>query len=154
VNLQTFGGDLLLRDTPDGGDILIEKGFMASDQTFGTAVYLSLFGGNKEDNGRIRNRRTWWGNMLRGVNETQRLVSRFQAVVFGLPMTTRNIMDAEEAARLDLGWITTEKIADEVLVNGRAVSRNSFTLTIQINASGNTIYDNAFAIFWRSANAV
>jgi len=154
MSLQTFEGDLLLHDTPDGGDIRIEKGLMVNDQTFGTAVYLSLFGGNKDDNGRVENRRTWWGNTLRGVNENKRLVSRFQAIIFGLPMTTRNILDAEEAARLDLGWIISDKIADEILANGRAVSRNRFSLTIQVNAGGKTIYSNAFAVFWRSVNAV
>ena len=132
MNLQTFEGGLLLHDTPDGGDIRIEKGLIASDRTFCTAVYLSLFGGNKDDNGRVKNRRTWWGNTLRGVNETRRLVSRFQAIIFGLPMTTKNIIDAEEAARLDLGWMIAEKIADEILADGRAVSRNRLTLTIQI----------------------
>jgi len=154
MSLQKFEGDLLLYDTPDGGDIRITEGFIASDRTFGTAVYLSLFGGNKEDNGRVRNRRTWWGNTLRGVNENQRLVSRLQAVIFGLPMTTMNILDAEEAARLDLDWIIAEQIADEILTDGRAVSQNRFNLKIQINAKGETIYDNAFAVFWRSANAV
>jgi len=154
MSLQTFEGDLLLHDTPDGGDIRIEKGLMVNDQTFGTAVYLSLFGGNKDDNGRVENRRTWWGNTLRGVNENKRLVSRFQAIIFGLPMTTRNILDAEEAARIDLGWIISDKIADEILANGRAVSRNRFSLTIQVNAGGKTIYSNAFAVFWRSVNAV
>jgi len=154
MSLQTFEGDLRLNDTPDGGDILIKEGLILSDKTFSTAVYLSLFGGNKEDNGRVRNRKTWWGNTLRGVNENQRLVSRLQAIIFGLPMTTKNMLDAEEAARLDLGWIITEKIASEIIASGRAVSRNRFSLTIQINANGDTIYNNAFAIFWRSANAV
>jgi len=154
MNLQTFEGDLLLRDTPDGGDIRIEKGLIVNDKTFGTAVYLSLFGGNKDDNGRAENRRTWWGNTLRGVNENRRLVSRFQAIIFGLPMTTRNILDAEEAARLDLSWVIGDKIADEILTDGRVVSRNRFSLTIRINAGGETIYSNAFAVFWRSSNAV
>ena len=154
MSLQTFEGDLLLYDTPDGGDILITEGLIASDQTFSTAVYLSLFGGNKEDNGRVKNRKTWWGNTLRGISESQRLVSRFQSIIFGLPMTTRNILDVEEAAKLDLGWMLSEKIADEILINGRAVSQNRFSLKVQINAKGKTIYDNAFALFWRSANAV
>ena len=154
MSLQTFEGDLLLHDTPDGGDIRITDGFVAGDRGFGTAVYLSLFGGNKDDNGRVRNRRTWWGNTLRGVNENRRLVSRFQSIIFGLPMTTGNILDAEEAARLDLGWIIAEQIADEILTDGRAVSRNRFSLKVRVNARGETIYDNAFALFWRSANAV
>jgi len=144
----------LLYDTPDGGDIRIMEGLIVSDQSFNTAVYLSLFGGNKRDNGRVKNRNTWWGNTLRGVNENQRMVSRFQSIIFGLPMTTRNILDAEEAARLDLEWVITEKIADEILTNGKAISSKCFSLTVQINVHGDTIYNNAFAIFWRSANAV
>jgi hypothetical protein len=84
--LQDFEGDLLLEDTPDGGDIRIEDGLFISDRSFRTVVYLSLFGGNKEDNGRVRNRKTWWGNTLRGISENQKLTSRFQALIHGLPM--------------------------------------------------------------------
>jgi hypothetical protein len=54
-NLQTFEGDLLLEDTPDGGDIRIENNLFVSDRSFNTAVYLSLFGGNKDDNGKVKN---------------------------------------------------------------------------------------------------
>ncbi|MCL2381360.1 MAG: hypothetical protein FWC64_07165 [Treponema sp.] len=154
MSLQPFRGDILLYDTPDGGDINITEGLIESDSAFNTAVYLSLFGGNKDDNGRIKNRKTWWGNILRGVNENQRLVSRFQAIVFGLPMTTKNILNAEEAARLDLAWVIGEKIADEILTDGRAITHNRFNLQVKINAKGQTIYDNAFAIYWRAANAI
>ena len=154
MSLQIFKGDLLLYDTPDGGDIRVTEGLIVSDRTFSTAVYISLFGGNKKDNGRVKNRKTWWGNTLHGVNENQHLVSRFQSIIFGLPMTTKNILDAEEAARLDLGWVIAEKAADEILTDGRAVSNNRFSLKVQINAKGKPIYDNAFAIFWRSANAI
>jgi len=154
MNLQTFEGDLLLYDTPDGGDIRVEEGLVASDRAFSTAVYISLFGGNKDDSGRVRNRRTWWGNTLRGVSESRRLASRFQAIVFGMPMTAKNILDAEEAARLDLSWITSEKIADKITADGRAEARNRFSLEIKISAAGETVYDNAFSVFWRSAGAV
>jgi len=143
-----------LYDTPDGGDIRIMEGLIVSDPSFNTAVYLSLFGGNKEDNGRVKNRKTWWGNTLRGLRENQRLTSRFQSIIFGLPMTTRNILDAEEAARLDLEWMINEKIADEILTDGKAVAQNRFSLKVQIIAKGDTIFDNAFALFWRSTNAI
>ena len=150
MNLQTFEGDLLLCDTPDGGDIIILDGLISSERAYGTAVYLSLFGGNQEDNGKVKNRKTWWGNTLRGVSENQKLVSRFQAIIFGLPMTTKNIMDAEEAAKLDLDWMVGEKLADEIIPDGRAVSNNRFNLKIQIKSKGKTIYSSTFVIPWKA----
>jgi phage gp46-like protein len=152
MNLQTFEGDLLLTDTPDGGDIVILDGLISSDRALDTAVYLSLFGGNKKDNGKVRNKETWWGNTLRGVSENQKLVSRFQAIIFGLPMTTKNILDAEEAAKLDLLWMIDEKLADEIIADGRAVSNNRFYLKIQIKLRGNTIYSNTFVVPWKAGS--
>jgi phage gp46-like protein len=151
-DLQTFEGDLLLEDTPDGGDIRIEDGLFVSDRSFHTSVYLSLFGGNKEDNGKVRNRKTWWGNTLRGVSENQKLASRFQALIHGLPMTTKNILDAEEAVRLDLKWMVDDGIADEIIVDGRAVSHSRFQLKVQINAKGKSIFEHTYALFWKAGS--
>ncbi|MDR1586542.1 MAG: hypothetical protein LBS57_03700 [Treponema sp.] len=152
MNLQDFEGDLLLEDTPDGGDIRIEDGLFVSDRSFRTSVYLSLFGGNKEDNGKVRNRKTWWGNTLRGVSENQKLVSRFQALIHGLPMTTKNILDAEAAARLDLKWMVDDGIADEIIADGRAVSHSRFELKVQINAKGKSIFEHIYALFWKAGS--
>ena len=148
VSLQVFEGDLLLCDTLDGGDIAISNGFIVSDRTFNTAIYLSLFGGNQEDNGRVRNSKTWWGNTLRGVNENQKLVSRFQAIIFGLPMTTKNILKADEAAKLDLAWLIDEGFADEITTDGRAAGHNRLSLKVQLKAGGEIIYTHTFLTPW------
>ena len=147
-----FEGDLLLEETPDGGDISIVGGLMVNDRSFGTAVYLSLFGGNKEDSGKVQNRRTWWGNTLRGVSENEKMISRFQALIFGLPMTTKNILNAEDAARLDLKWLMDNGIADEIIMSGRAISRNRFELKVQVNANGKSIFEHTYALFWRTGS--
>jgi phage gp46-like protein len=148
-DLQNFQGDLLLEDTPDGGNIRIDDGLFVSDQSFNTAVYLSLFGGNKDDTGKVKNNKTWWGNMLPETSDTEKLVSRFQSIILGLPMTTKNIQEAETAAMLDLSWITDEGIADEILVDGRAGNSNKFFLRVDIRAAGKSIYDNTFSLFWK-----
>jgi phage gp46-like protein len=148
--LQTFEGDLLLEDTPDGGDIRIENDLLASDRSFDTAVYLSLFGGNKDDNGKVKNNRTWWGNTLKGAAENEKLVSRFQAIIFGLPMTAKNIQEAEAAAVLDLKWLINEGAADKITATGKAAGRNGFALAVEIRAGGKSIYENTFSLFWRS----
>jgi phage gp46-like protein len=149
-DLQNFEGDLLLEDTQDGGDISIENDLFVNDRTFKTAVYLSIFGGNKEDNGKVKNNKTWWGNTLSGTPENEKLISRFQAVIFGLPMTTKNIESAENAASLDLKWVIDEGVADKVEVSGNAVSRNKFILSVEIKASGKSIYENTFSLFWKA----
>jgi phage gp46-like protein len=149
-DLQAFEGDLLLEDSPDFGEIKIIDGLVKSDRAFGTAVYISLFGGNKEDNGKVKNNKTWWGNTLPGVGENEKMISRFQAIIFGLPMTSKNIQESETAARLDLKWIIDDGIADKISVTGRAAARNAFELTIQIKSGGKSIYENTFSLFWRA----
>jgi phage gp46-like protein len=149
-NPQDFEGDLLLHDGNDFGEIDLEDGLFVSDRSFNTAVYISLFGGNKDDNGKVKNNKTWWGNTLEGTAENEKLVSRFQAVIFGLPMTTKNIQDAETAASLDLKWLINEGVADKIIATGKATGRNRFALTIDIQSGGKSIYENTFPLFWRS----
>jgi len=149
-NLQIFEGDLLLLDTLDGGDIKLIDDVFISDTSINTAVYLSLFGGNKDDNGKVKNKFTWWGNTLTGVSENEKIVSRFQAVIFGLPMSTKNIQEAETAAAMDLQWIIDEGIGDEVNVSGSAIARNKFKLKVNITAKGKNIYENDFSMPWQA----
>jgi phage gp46-like protein len=144
-----FEGDLLLVNTPDGGDIIIEDGIFLSDQAFNTAVYLSLFGGNKNDAGKVKNNKTWWGNILPDTNENEKMVSRFQAVVTSIPMTTKNIEDAQRAAEMDLKWIIDDGIATKIAVAGKAGRRNNLSLRVDIQESGKSIYDNTFSVFWK-----
>ena len=42
--------DLLLTDTGDGGELSLDSGDLATDDTFYTAVYLSLFNGDTFSN--------------------------------------------------------------------------------------------------------
>jgi len=148
-NLQIFEGDLLLTDTLDGGDINLIDDIFISDTSIKTAVYLSLFGGNKDDNGKVKNKFTWWGNTLTGVSENEKIISRFQAVIFGLPMSTKNIQEAETAAAMDLQWIIDEGIGDEVNVNGSATARNKFNLKVNIKSKGKNIFINEYSMPWQ-----
>jgi phage gp46-like protein len=146
---QDFEGDLLLIDSSDGGDIQIEDGLFVPDCAFGTAVYLSLFGGNAEDAGKVKNSKEWWGNTIDSVS-VEKITSRFQAIIAGLPMTTKHIQEAEIAAGLDLAWIKDEGVADEITIDGRAGQSNRFYLQVDIKASGKSIYDNTFSVFWKA----
>jgi len=149
-NLQIFEGDLLLEDTPDGGDIKLFDDVFMNDTTIKTAVFLSLFGGNKDDNGKVKNKFSWWGNTLAGTSENEKIISRFQAVIFAMPMTTKNIQEAETAAKLDLQWVIDEGIGDELDVSGSAITRNKFNLKVKITAKEKTIFENDYSTPWQA----
>jgi phage gp46-like protein len=146
--LNTFEGDALLFETVDGGELAIENGLFVSDTRFSSAVYLSLLGGNQDDPGKVENNKTWWGNRLDSVTKNEKLVSRFQAIITGLPMTVKNIREAEAAAELDLQWFKDEKIADEINATIKSTGKHEFNLTIEILEDITTIFENTYSLQW------
>lgn len=146
--MSNFEGDVLLIETPDGGDIVLEGGLVKPCKDFSTAVYLSLFGGNKDDAGTVKNRHTWWANTLKETQESEKMISRFQAVITGLPLSIKNIRKAETAAALDLEWLKSEGAADEIIAAGKTKGRNSFVLRIEIKNKGQKLYEKEFALLW------
>jgi phage gp46-like protein len=150
--LQNFEGDLLLAETIDGGDVTLENGLFVSDNQFSTAVYLSLFGGNKTDNGKVKSENEYWMNFLSGTTESEKLRSRFQYILTGLPMSVKNIREAEKAAAMDLQWFIDEKIADEVFTTGQAVGKNKFNLKVEILKEKTNIFKNEYFLLWGAGN--
>lgn len=144
-----FEGDVLLIETPDGGDIVFESGLVKPCKDFSTAVYLSLFGGNKEDAGTVKNRYTWWANTLKETQENEKMASRFQAVITGLPLSVKNIRKAEAAALLDLGWLKSDGAADEIIAAGKTKGKNTFMLSVEVKSKGQQLYQEEFALLWR-----
>jgi phage gp46-like protein len=149
---QNFEGDLLLVETLDGGDVQIENGLFVSDKQFSTDVYLSLLGGNTNDNGKGNNNNQFWGNLLRDTKESEKLRSRFQYVTTGLPMSVKNINEAEKAAAMDLQWLIDEEIADVINIYGYSTGKNMFNLKVKILKDKNKIFENEYFLLWGAGN--
>jgi phage gp46-like protein len=118
------------------------------DRDFGTAVYISLFGGNKEDSGKVKTRKTWWGNTLKSTPANEKIISRLQAVITAMPLTVKNLKEAETAAELDLAWMIKEGIAEKIEASGSTEGKNRFRLLVKISNSGTTIYENSYSVLW------
>jgi len=146
--MTEFQGDLLLIDTPDGGEVVIEDGLLKADPAFSTAVYLSLFGGNKEDAGKTKTNKTYWGNTLEGTAEAEKIVSRFQYIITAMPLCVKNIKAAEAAAIMDLQWIIDLGIADKIESECRTGERGILILTIRILKDQNTLFENSYVTSW------
>ncbi len=132
---MTQQGDVLLFQTPDGGDIIIENGIVAMSGGLETTVYLSLFGGNEDDDGRPDNPKNWWGN-LDEIDPAKQYRSETQHLLQAIPATSGNLRKIEDAVKRDLAWMVTIKAASEVVAEARLTGVNRVTILIEVLAQG------------------
>lgn len=142
-------GDVLLFTTLDGAEINVKNGILEMTDGFETAVYLSLLGGNFDDDGTEATKKNeWWGNKLEDNNPERKLISRYQNIIYGLPATPANLQKLEEAAKLDLQWFITEKIADIVNINIRLLEKNRIDNEIEILKDQKKLFETKFSLNW------
>lgn len=128
-------GDVSLFQTDDEGEIIVEGGIVTMGGGLETSAYLSLFGGNEDDDGSQDNNATWWAN-LDEVDPTKEYHSETQNLLQALPATTGNLRRIEDAANRDLSWFITNKVASSVTVAASIPGINKIKLTIDIEAQG------------------
>ena len=125
-------GDVNLFQTTDEGDISVESGLVVMGGGLGTAAYLSMFGGNEDDDGGQDNAANWWGN-LDEVDPARQYRSETQNLLQALPATSGNLGRIEDAAGRDLAWFVSEGVANSVSVAASMPGINKVKLTIDID---------------------
>ena len=116
------GGDVLLFQTENDGDI-IDNFYLT--QGLETAIYLSLFGGNMDDDGSRNNKKSWWANAYTDTEE-EKQVSRFQNLLESLPATSSNLKRLNDAILADLNWLS----GVEVIASIPKINRVNFSITV------------------------
>lgn len=132
--MSTQQGDVKLFQTIDGGNISVVNGVTEMSGGLETSVYLALFGGNENDNGTQDNQFSWWGNKGETVEKQYR--SRTQYLLRSLPLISSNLSVLEDAALLDLAYLTELNIASSVVVVVTIPALNSININIKIHAEG------------------
>jgi phage gp46-like protein len=128
-------GDVLLYQTVDDGNIILENGIVTMNGGLESAAYISIFGGNEDDDGRQNNPAEWWGNKI-GQDPNERLVSRTQYLLDRLPATSSNLLKIQDAAEQDLAWMVELGVATSIVVEASIPSLNRVMLTCAINNEG------------------
>ena len=141
-----FEGDPVMFASRDGGEVKFQSGQPRMDGGLRTAAFLSLWGGNKEDNGLRKNKKIWWGNRDEN-NESYKYISRFQNLITRIPLLPYNLRRLEETAKADLIWMKTEKIISDISVSGRIAAPKKLELTINYTAQSGLI-EQKYEINW------
>ena len=128
-------GDVSLFQTNDEGNIIVEGGIVAMNGGLETSAYLSLFGGDEDDDGRRDNPANWWAN-IDEADPAKEYHSETQNLLQALPATSGNLRRIEDAANRDLSWFITNKVASSVNVVASIPGINKIKLTIDIEAQG------------------
>ncbi len=132
---MTQQGDVRLFQTVDDGDISVVNGLFDMDGGLETAAYVSLFGGNEDDDGRKSSPFTWWGN-LDEIDTAYQYRSETQNLLQSLPLISANLLRVEDAAKRDLEWFKSFNIASEVLVEASIPGINKIQIDVIIRAEG------------------
>lgn len=132
---QQQQGDVRLYQTPDDGDIDAVNGLIVMNGGLETSAYLSLFGGNVQDDGSQDNPHNWWGN-LDETDPALQYRSRTQNLTESLPAVPSNLRRIEEAVKQDLDWMLTSGVASEINVAASMPGLNRVQIDININAIG------------------
>ena len=131
-------GDVFLFQTTDDGEVNVENGIMEMRGSLETSAYLSLFGGNEDDNGQgDTSPFTWWGNLSEN-EPSKRQRSRTQHLLQSLPLTTANLLRVEDAVSFDLNWLKEQNIATDISIVASIPALNKLQLDISIDADGST----------------
>tara|TARA_R110000744_G_scaffold333450_1_gene438844 strand:+ start:5727 stop:6173 length:447 start_codon:yes stop_codon:yes gene_type:complete len=128
-------GDVSLFQTDNEGNIIVEGGIVTMSGGLETSAYLSLFGGDEDDDGRDNNPANWWAN-IDEVDPSREYHSETQNLLQALPATTGNLRRIEDAANRDLAWFITSNVASSVNVTASIPGINRIKLSIDIEARG------------------
>lgn len=130
--------DVLIGQADDGGEINIAGGLVELTDDFRSTVYLSLFGGNEDDDGRDASAQ-WWGN-LGELDSTKHYRSRVGNLLQALPPSSANLLALEDAARLDLAWLRTVGAVKTIDAVASLPALNKLLLVVTINGDLTVTY--------------
>ena len=121
--------DIHIFDTTYGGEVTKD---LATRDGLESAVYLSLFGGNRGDDGRQKNPMTWWGNL-----STQDLAKHYRGeaaeLLATVVPTSANLRRIEDATARDLAWLKSGGFARVVEISASMPALRKVNLVINID---------------------
>ncbi|MCP4570308.1 MAG: hypothetical protein GY841_22230, partial [FCB group bacterium] len=124
-----------LQHTTDNGDIEFINGQVTMTGRFGTAIYLSMFGGNDDDPAGADKALQWWGN-IDETEEVNQYRCETEYLLRSIPATSGNLLRIKNAVQRDTAWFLSEKIASSIEIAVSIPGLNRVNIVIEIEALG------------------
>ncbi len=131
-------GDVLIFQTTDGGEIIVENGITQMTGGFESAVYLSLFGGNENDDGTETAKFNWWGNLVEE-DPVYHYRSQTQYLLTRLVPISGNLVRLKNAISSDLQWLIDIGAVDSISSDVFLIDVRKVKINIDIFADGEKI---------------
>ena len=142
-------GDVLLFQSNDGGNITIETNDdVKLTGGFETDFFMSLFGGNQDDDGSVNNKNNWWANLMEDDPAFQ-FRSRTQNLLINLPLVSGNLRKIEDAVKIDLKSYVGLGAITELTVAVSIPGPRRVRIVINAFADGNSI-SIVFLAHWQA----
>jgi phage gp46-like protein len=126
--------DVLLRQTQNDGDVIFANGTLTLDNTLSTAVYLSLFGGNQDDDVSQNSAKQFWGNFL--FTDTDFWYrSETQYLLYDAPLTSAVLLKIEEAVKRDLAWLLRNNLVKDIEVSASIIAIDTVKIIVNIDTT-------------------
>lgn len=142
-------GSVKIFQTNDDGDICFINGQAVQTTGLDSMVYLSLFGGNEDDDGLQDNNKQWWGN-IDEPDPASQYRSETQFLLKSLPATVGNLARVRKTVARDLKWILDNRIASSINVTVTLTDINKLNISGTIRAVGEET-DFNFAVNWKES---
>lgn len=136
-------GDVLMFFEDDCGEIEEANGFITMTQGIETALVLTHFGGNEEDDGSEATAALqWWGN--EGETQEHQYRSRLQSLLRGGSLTSDSLGELAAAALEDLNrdWVLTGLASEVEILSVELVTPEWVKITEQL-----TFHDGSSATY-------
>lgn len=141
--------DVKLFQTGDGGNITINTNQdVELTGGFETDFYLSLFGGNQDDDGSVGNKNNWWGNLTEN-DPIYQFRSKTQNLLVSLPLVSGNLRRIEDAAKYDIQSYIDIGSVDSIDVTVSIIGKRAVSIKIDAFVDGNNI-SITFLANWQS----
>lgn len=141
-------GDIRLFQTGDGGNItMVSNSDVTLTGGFETDFYMSLFGGNEDDDGSDASTKSAWMNLLED-DPAFHFRSRTQYLLISLPLVSGNLRKIEDAVKIDLKPYVDSGAITELAVAVSITGPRKVKIRITALADGKQI-DIAFLSNWQ-----
>lgn len=127
--------EFLLEDNGDGGELQLSNGDIKQDDTFASAVYLSLFN----------------GDCFYNIYSKYKSDMSFEEAL-NLPLTALNLQTVKAAGQNLLSWMTEENIASSVEVSAYGDKNEKINVNITVTEPDGT--PRKYAITWANEKRI